>query len=144
MKVLKHAKDYKPGLITKTSIMLGLGETDDQVRRVMEDLRSIDVDCLTLGQYMQPTKRHLKVANLTYLVYTVVSLIYKCYSLIRLGQSKSTFGLIFMLQSVRCKKPLKKQLQKSITKNITRKSSSISIILNLFALFKKNDYHFCP
>ena len=103
MKVLKHAKDYKPGLITKTSIMLGLGETDDQVRRVMEDLRSIDVDCLTLGQYMQPTKRHLKVANIEYLVYTFVSLICKCYFLIR-----STFGLIFFApkKSVRRQKKL--------------------------------------
>ncbi|XP_064636827.1 lipoyl synthase, mitochondrial-like [Lineus longissimus] len=61
LSVLEHVKKYKPSLITKTSIMLGLGETDDEVMRTMEDLRAIDVDCLTLGQYMQPTKRHLKV-----------------------------------------------------------------------------------
>ncbi|KAK7097440.1 lipoyl synthase, mitochondrial-like [Littorina saxatilis] len=59
--VLKRAKEGRPNMVTKTSIMLGLGETDDEVLRVMEDLRKIDVDCLTLGQYMQPTKRHLKV-----------------------------------------------------------------------------------
>ncbi|KAG8453599.1 hypothetical protein GDO86_000290 [Hymenochirus boettgeri] len=59
--VLKHAKNTQPDLITKTSIMLGLGETDDQVYSTMTALREADVDCLTLGQYMQPTKRHLKV-----------------------------------------------------------------------------------
>ncbi|XP_076467724.1 lipoyl synthase, mitochondrial-like [Babylonia areolata] len=59
--VLKRAKEGRPQMVTKTSLMLGLGETDDQILRVMEDLRKIDVDCLTLGQYMQPTKRHLKV-----------------------------------------------------------------------------------
>ena len=59
--VLKHAKQVKPDLVTKTSIMLGLGESDDEVRRTMEELREVGVDCLTLGQYMQPTKRHLKV-----------------------------------------------------------------------------------
>lgn len=41
--------------------MLGLGETDAQVEQTMQDLRAVGVDCLTLGQYMQPTKRHLKV-----------------------------------------------------------------------------------
>jgi lipoyl synthase len=59
--VLVNAKKANPKLVTKTSIMLGLGETDDDVLRAMEDLRKNDVDCLTLGQYMQPTKRHLKV-----------------------------------------------------------------------------------
>ena len=43
--------------------MLGLGETDDDVMRTLEELRRHDIDCLTLGQYMQPTKRHLKVAE---------------------------------------------------------------------------------
>ncbi|XP_062609153.1 lipoyl synthase, mitochondrial-like [Saccostrea cucullata] len=61
LSVLKFVKSHKPDLVTKTSIMLGLGETDDQIMRVLEDLRKIDVDCVTLGQYMQPTKRHLKV-----------------------------------------------------------------------------------
>ena len=54
-------QDVQPGLVTKTSIMLGLGEMDEEVERTMEELRGVGVDCLTLGQYMQPTKRHLKV-----------------------------------------------------------------------------------
>jgi len=48
-------------LLSKTSVMLGLGETDDEVFQTMKDLREIDVDVVTFGQYMQPTKRHLKV-----------------------------------------------------------------------------------
>ena len=54
-------QEVRPGLVTKTSIMLGLGETDEEVEQTMEELRGVGVDCLTLGQYMQPTKRHLKV-----------------------------------------------------------------------------------
>jgi len=65
LSVLEHIKKYKPSLITKTSIMLGLGETDEEVKQTMRDLRSAGVDCLTLGQYMQPTKRHLKVHRQT-------------------------------------------------------------------------------
>ncbi|KAH9509976.1 hypothetical protein Btru_044775 [Bulinus truncatus] len=61
LSVLSHVKKLNPAMVTKTSIMLGLGETDAEVIKTMEDLRKIDVDCLTLGQYMQPTKRHLKV-----------------------------------------------------------------------------------
>ena len=47
--------------MTKTSIMLGLGEKDEEIETTMRELREVGVDCLTLGQYMQPTKRHLKV-----------------------------------------------------------------------------------
>lgn len=61
--MLQGAKGFNPDLITKSSIMLGLGETDEQVRQTMEDLRGAGVDCVTLGQYMQPTKRHLKVVE---------------------------------------------------------------------------------
>jgi len=61
LQVLKLAKIAEPGLVTKTSIMLGLGETEEEVLTTMQDLREVGVDCLTLGQYMQPTKRHLKV-----------------------------------------------------------------------------------
>lgn len=59
--VLAHVKKFRPNLLTKTSIMLGLGESDAQIMKVLEDLRKTNVDCVTLGQYMQPTKRHLKV-----------------------------------------------------------------------------------
>lgn len=61
LKVLKEAKSFNPKLITKSSIMLGLGETDAEVEQTLQDLREADVECLTLGQYMQPTKKHLKV-----------------------------------------------------------------------------------
>ncbi|XP_017889224.1 lipoyl synthase, mitochondrial isoform X1 [Ceratina calcarata] len=61
LKVLKTAKEYNPELITKSSIMLGLGETDEEIEQAMRDLREAGVGALTLGQYMQPTKRHLKV-----------------------------------------------------------------------------------
>lgn len=59
--VLKAAKKFNPDLITKSSIMLGLGETDEEIEQTMRDLRDAGVNALTLGQYMQPTKRHLKV-----------------------------------------------------------------------------------
>ncbi|XP_051558335.1 lipoyl synthase, mitochondrial [Myxocyprinus asiaticus] len=59
--VLRHSKKVKPSVLTKTSIMLGLGETDAQIHATLKELRDAGVDCLTLGQYMQPTKRHLKV-----------------------------------------------------------------------------------
>lgn len=61
LSVLRHVKKVKPTVLTKTSIMLGLGETDEQIQNTLTELREADVDCLTLGQYMQPTKRHLKV-----------------------------------------------------------------------------------
>uniref|UniRef100_A0A6I8NPA7 lipoyl synthase n=1 Tax=Ornithorhynchus anatinus TaxID=9258 RepID=A0A6I8NPA7_ORNAN len=61
VRVLKHAKNVQPRLVSKTSLMLGLGETDEQVYSTLKALREADVDCLTLGQYMQPTRRHLKV-----------------------------------------------------------------------------------
>ncbi|XP_017222558.1 lipoyl synthase, chloroplastic [Daucus carota subsp. sativus] len=61
LSVLKHAKADKEGMITKTSLMLGLGESDDELKEAMADLRAIDVDILTLGQYLQPTPLHLTV-----------------------------------------------------------------------------------
>ncbi|TMW51572.1 hypothetical protein DOY81_003359 [Sarcophaga bullata] len=61
LKVLKEAKRFNSKLITKSSIMLGLGETDNEVEQTLRDLREAEVECLTLGQYMQPTKKHLKV-----------------------------------------------------------------------------------
>ncbi|KAI9029373.1 mitochondrial Lipoyl synthase [Hyaloraphidium curvatum] len=61
LRVLEHAKEAVPSLITKTSVMLGLGEHDAEVQATLEDLRRIDVDVVTFGQYMRPTKGHLKV-----------------------------------------------------------------------------------
>jgi len=59
--VLEHAKKTKPSLYTKSSIMLGFGEKDEEVRQAMKDLQNIGVDFLTLGQYLQPTRKHMKV-----------------------------------------------------------------------------------
>ena len=65
LKVLEHAKfissSAEKKVLTKTSIMLGLGESDDDIRKSLRDLRNIDVDVVTFGQYLQPTKRHLPV-----------------------------------------------------------------------------------
>jgi len=59
--VLAHAKRYRPAVLTKTSLMLGLGETDDEIRQCLGDLRAARVDLLTLGQYLRPTAHHLDV-----------------------------------------------------------------------------------
>ncbi|KAM1821774.1 hypothetical protein TB2_023535 [Malus domestica] len=62
--VLMMAKDYAPaGTLTKTSIMLGCGETPDQVVRTMEKVRAAGVDVMTFGQYMRPSKRHMPVSE---------------------------------------------------------------------------------
>ena len=61
--VLAHAKRYRPSVLTKTSLMLGLGETGDELFRTMDDLRAIGCDLLTLGQYLRPTVNHLPVAR---------------------------------------------------------------------------------
>lgn len=61
MHVLEYVKTLNTGCLTKTSIMLGLGETDEDIRMTLRDLRSVDVDVITFGQYLQPTKRHLAV-----------------------------------------------------------------------------------
>jgi lipoyl synthase len=63
LSTLEHAKMAQPGLYTKTSIMLGLGETDDEVIQTMRDLRAIDVDVVTFGQYLRPTEKHLAVVE---------------------------------------------------------------------------------
>ena len=59
--VLRHAKAVRSTILTKSSLMLGLGETDDEIRRAMDDLREAGVDVLTLGQYLRPTANHLPV-----------------------------------------------------------------------------------
>ncbi len=59
--LLAHAKKYRPDVLTKTSLMVGLGETDDEIYATMDQLRKIRVDILTLGQYLRPTRNHLSV-----------------------------------------------------------------------------------
>lgn len=63
LSVLELVKKHDPTRYTKTSIMLGLGETDDEVLQTLKDLRQIDCDVVTFGQYLQPTKRHLPVES---------------------------------------------------------------------------------
>jgi lipoic acid synthetase len=59
--VLAHAKRYRPDVLTKTSLMLGLGERTDEILKTMDHLRNASVDILTLGQYLQPTPNHLAI-----------------------------------------------------------------------------------
>lgn len=61
LKVLLHAKSRAPERYTKTSLMIGLGETEAEVEAAMDDARSVGVDIFTLGQYLQPSKKHLPV-----------------------------------------------------------------------------------
>ena len=59
--VLKHAKAHRSDVLTKTSLMLGLGETEEEIAETMDDLRAANVDILTMGQYLRPTVNHLEV-----------------------------------------------------------------------------------
>ncbi|EFQ32591.1 lipoyl synthase [Colletotrichum graminicola] len=61
IKVLAHVKGVKPEMITKTSLMLGLGEQEAEIMDALRQLREANVDVVTFGQYMRPTKRHLQV-----------------------------------------------------------------------------------
>ena len=61
LSILEHAKKSGKVTYTKTSLMLGLGETEAEIAQVMDDARAIGVDIFTMGQYLQPTKRHLTV-----------------------------------------------------------------------------------
>jgi lipoic acid synthetase len=61
--VLAHAKRYRPTVLTKTSLMLGLGEAADELYSTMDDLRAVGCDLLTLGQYLRPTANHLPIAR---------------------------------------------------------------------------------
>ncbi|BCR91583.1 lipoate synthase [Aspergillus chevalieri] len=61
IRVLDAAKKARPDLITKTSLMLGLGETEEQLWDTLRQLRAVNVDVVTFGQYMRPTKRHMAV-----------------------------------------------------------------------------------
>jgi len=59
--VLAHARRHRPAVLTKSSLMLGIGETEQEISQCMDDLRSNGVDILTLGQYLRPTPNHLAV-----------------------------------------------------------------------------------
>lgn len=59
--VLEYVKKNHPDIITKTSLMVGWAETDEEIRKTMKDSRDAGIDCFTIGQYMQPTKRHIRI-----------------------------------------------------------------------------------
>lgn len=61
LKVLAYAKTSRPEVLTKTSLMLGLGETEQEILEILDDLRAIGVDIVTFGQYLRPTSAHLPV-----------------------------------------------------------------------------------
>ena len=61
LRVLEHSKRHAPHVLTKSSLMLGLGERDEELLEAMDDLRAARVDLLTLGQYLRPTAHHLPV-----------------------------------------------------------------------------------
>ena len=61
LRVLEHAKRHRPDVLTKTSLMLGLGESDAEIEQAMNDIRAAGVDILTLGQYLRPTPNHLPI-----------------------------------------------------------------------------------
>ena len=59
--VLKFAKQHRPDVLTKSSLMVGLGETDDEIVAALDDLKQSAVDIVTFGQYLRPTPNHLTV-----------------------------------------------------------------------------------
>lgn len=61
LNLLKRFKEEVPGVPTKSGIMVGLGETDDEIRQVMRDMRAHDIDMITIGQYLAPSGHHLPV-----------------------------------------------------------------------------------
>jgi lipoic acid synthetase len=58
LRLLERVKDVDPTIFTKSGLMVGLGETNEQVAQVMDDMRSADIDFITIGQYLQPTPKH--------------------------------------------------------------------------------------
>ncbi|MGL5808256.1 MAG: lipoyl synthase [Xenococcaceae cyanobacterium] len=61
LELLQRTRELAPWSYTKSGIMVGLGETDEEIRQVMQDLRAVDCDILTIGQYLQPSQKHLGV-----------------------------------------------------------------------------------
>ncbi len=63
VRLLQRVKELDPTIFTKSGVMVGLGETRDEILQVMDDLRTADVDFLTIGQYLQPTRKHHPVVS---------------------------------------------------------------------------------
>lgn len=63
LRLLERVKEVDPSIFTKSGIMVGLGETKDEVAQVMDDMRAADIDFITIGQYLQPTPKHAEVKD---------------------------------------------------------------------------------
>jgi lipoic acid synthetase len=63
LELLRRSRELAPWTYTKSGVMVGLGETDAEIREVMQDLRAVGCDILTIGQYLQPSQKHLDVAQ---------------------------------------------------------------------------------
>ncbi len=63
LELLRRARELAPEVVTKSGMMLGVGETLDETRRAMQDLRAVDCDVLTLGQYLRPSAQHIPVVR---------------------------------------------------------------------------------
>ncbi len=63
LELLRRSHELAPWIYTKSGLMVGLGETDAEIREVMQDLRDVSCDILTIGQYLQPSQKHLNVAD---------------------------------------------------------------------------------
>lgn len=61
LELLRQSKLYSPTIPTKSSVMVGVGETWDELLQTMDDLREVDCNIMTIGQYLQPTRKHLKI-----------------------------------------------------------------------------------
>ena len=61
LRLLQRVKEINPALFTKSGIMVGLGETREEIMQVMDDMRSADIDFITIGQYLQPTRKHAAI-----------------------------------------------------------------------------------
>ncbi|MCW8916024.1 MAG: lipoyl synthase [Magnetovibrio sp.] len=61
LRILDRAKELDPGIFTKSGVMVGLGETREQIMQVMDDMRSANIDFMTIGQYLQPTPKHAPI-----------------------------------------------------------------------------------
>jgi lipoic acid synthetase len=63
LEVIRFARDYAPDVLTKSGLMVGLGERDEEVRELLADLHAAGADVATIGQYLQPSRRNLAVAE---------------------------------------------------------------------------------
>ena len=61
LELIRRVKEISPSMPTKSGIIVGMGETMDEVRQTMSDLRSVDCDLLTVGQYLRPSIKHIKI-----------------------------------------------------------------------------------